>query len=518
MTNFSRKILLAALTLLMTGAFLGCDLFGTTTAATTEGTTTVADLPTTTETVSTTTAATDVTDVGIVLSGTWRTVYEFGESFDPDGLVVTLIRSDGSQTAIGEYLVFGFNSTTSGLKTVRIRYGSLEASFIAYVKEAVIAADIALELALPSKLVYSLGESEDLSGLGVFVVKSDGDRIALPESAYSVTGFTSDTTGLVTLTVTYDDLTATFPIYVREPATSGAVSLSVTLPTKTAYVEGESFDPSGMTVMLMVTGETSILLDEDQYQTTVPDMSEPGTYEIVVSALGMDYRFSVTVSSSTTTLDLIPYFDDAEGLEGEVLMLALREILVSTMVGVSYGDSRYILDETDADPGHAGYLIEFYTGASLNATWDDGITWNREHLWPQSKLGVSVDNAYIGVGSDLFNLAPANPSLNSSRGNKWFSTVTNTYSYNLSRTSIRGDLARGYLYMVVRYDYLDLIELAANQEPAVYQFGDLSTLLQWCKDDPVDDFERNRNNIIYSYQHDRNPFVDHPELIDLIWG
>jgi hypothetical protein len=48
--------------------------------------------------------------------------------------------------------------------------------------------------------------------------------------------------------------------------------------------------------------------------------------------------------------------------------------------------------------------------------------------------------------------------------------------------------------------------------------GKLSVLLIWHKKDPVDDFERNRNEVIYSYQNNRNPFIDYPEFVDLIWG
>ena len=48
--------------------------------------------------------------------------------------------------------------------------------------------------------------------------------------------------------------------------------------------------------------------------------------------------------------------------------------------------------------------------------------------------------------------------------------------------------------------------------------GVRSTLLEWHAQDPVDDFELNRNNVIYSYQRNRNPFIDHPELVDYLWG
>lgn len=46
----------------------------------------------------------------------------------------------------------------------------------------------------------------------------------------------------------------------------------------------------------------------------------------------------------------------------------------------------------------------------------------------------------------------------------------------------------------------------------------LSTLLEWAIEDPVDDFERNRNNVVYNYQNNRNPYIDHPEYINRIFG
>ncbi|MGB1282803.1 MAG: endonuclease, partial [Schleiferiaceae bacterium] len=49
-------------------------------------------------------------------------------------------------------------------------------------------------------------------------------------------------------------------------------------------------------------------------------------------------------------------------------------------------------------------------------------------------------------------------------------------------------------------------------------FAVLSTLLQWHQNDPVDAFETNRNNVIYNYQGNRNPFVDHPELAEHLYG
>ena len=81
--------------------------------------------------------------------------------------------------------------------------------------------------------------------------------------------------------------------------------------------------------------------------------------------------------------------------------------------------------------------------------------------------------------------------------------------------------------MVVRYDPgydhnnnafdLELVDYTTpnNTDPIL---GKLSSLLQWHTDDPVDDYEINRNSVIYSYQENRNPFIDHPNLVNFIWG
>ena len=80
-------------------------------------------------------------------------------------------------------------------------------------------------------------------------------------------------------------------------------------------------------------------------------------------------------------------------------------------------------------------------------------------------------------------------------------------------------------YMAVRYEGLDsypdlelteTISPKSDKEPI---HGVLSTLLKWHREDPVNEWEENRNNIIYnSYQNNRNPFIDYPILAEHIWG
>jgi len=208
----------------------------------------------------------------------------------------------------------------------------------------------------------------------------------------------------------------------------------------------------------------------------------------------------------------MPYYESAEGLSGSALLQELREIINQGFINKTYGDSRYILDETDADPAHAGNVILMYTGFSVSGAWDGGVTWNREHVWPQSLLGVSAENSSANAASDLQNLKPANPLINSTRGNKYFGTTTEGGAFALWEKD-RGDIARILLYMVVMYSEYTLVE----SNPSVYQMAQLSLLLQWHIQDPVDAFEQNRNDVIYNYQNNRNPFIDYPQFVDLIW-
>ncbi len=223
------------------------------------------------------------------------------------------------------------------------------------------------------------------------------------------------------------------------------------------------------------------------------------------------------------------YYDSAEGLSEQALRSALHNIIDDHTVK-SYGDARYILDETDQDPGNSSNIILVYTGNSVSNSWDSGETWNREHVWSKSHgFPDETDIAY----SDLHNLKPCHPDVNTDRSDKDFDeggtahNIATECNYTTDtwepKDEVKGDIARIMFYMVVRYEGdeigetdLELVEeLTSYPDP---EFGIFSILLQWHYDDPVDDFERNRNDVIYSYQNNRNPFIDHPEYVSKIWG
>jgi len=231
--------------------------------------------------------------------------------------------------------------------------------------------------------------------------------------------------------------------------------------------------------------------------------------------------------SGITVFSQIPpgYYDTAEGLGGDGLKTALYNIIKGHREYIYTEDTTDVWDilkETDKDPNNAANVILLYTGWSTDAAqeWNSGDGWEREHVWAKSHGNLGTEP---GAGTDVHHLRPAHSSLNSARSNRWFAecdeeyihdgTPTGTYTSSTDhvwkpRDEVKGDVARMIFYMATRYE-------GENGEPDLQV---VDYFLVWHIEDPVSDWERNRNNIIYSYQNNRNPFIDHPEWAECIWS
>lgn len=225
------------------------------------------------------------------------------------------------------------------------------------------------------------------------------------------------------------------------------------------------------------------------------------------------------------------YYKDAEGKTGEELKTALNTIISTGVTTLSYDEVWDALKETDQDPANAGNVILLYSGESDSADNNGGDTgnWNREHVWAKSHGDFGTSN---GPGTDVHHLRPTNVQVNSSRGNKDFDAggeevegapgnFTDDDSWE-PRDEVKGDVARMILYMDVRYEGNDdFPDLEANDEVdngSAPNHGRLSVLKQWNEEDPPDDFEKNRNQVIFdNVQKNRNPFIDHPEWVGEIY-
>ncbi|MGH8077502.1 MAG: endonuclease [Lysobacter sp.] len=227
-----------------------------------------------------------------------------------------------------------------------------------------------------------------------------------------------------------------------------------------------------------------------------------------------------------------------------------------------------ILEIADEDPNNAGRILDVYRNRSYvkgseRAGTGTGITYNREHTWPNS-LGFGSSTGDLGLPyapyTDTHMLYLSDTTYNSDRGNKPYADCTlsggcgervteanngsgggsGVYPGNSNWVKgpdgnggsfqtwgkRRGDIARAVLYMAIRYEGgrdvntnqsepdLELTDdrskiVITSASPAY--MGLLSTLLAWHNADPPDAAERERNEVIFSFQGNRNPFLDHPE-------
>lgn len=198
------------------------------------------------------------------------------------------------------------------------------------------------------------------------------------------------------------------------------------------------------------------------------------------------------------------YYARIQGLSGQALKSELSSI-ISNMKSIGYSSTSYVLEDADVDPNKAGQLLLIYDRRNIANVWRSGSGWNKEHIWPQSKLGGASK-------SDIHNLRASDPGVNSRRGNLAFAQGSGSYGpvsggwYPGDQD--KGDVARIVLYMNVRWG----LQISSGV------IGNLEMFKRWHLEDPVDEFEINRNQVIYENQNNRNPFIDHPELVEEIFG
>ncbi len=248
--------------------------------------------------------------------------------------------------------------------------------------------------------------------------------------------------------------------------------------------------------------------------------------------------FSVLIGFSQIPAD---YYDAAQGFGGDGLKTALYNIIkghIEYEYTTDTTDCWDILKETDRDPDNADNVILLYSGWSVDAEqeYNGGSGWSREHVWAKSHGQFDPDVVGPGAGTDVHHLRPADITVNTVKNNRWFAECTEPYGTTGSfysttdwlwkpRDEVKGDVARMMFYMATRYEGengepdLELIDfIPADNNSPLPEHAKLSDLLAWHLEDPVDEWERDRNEIIYSYQNNANPFIDHPEWVECIWN
>jgi endonuclease I len=238
------------------------------------------------------------------------------------------------------------------------------------------------------------------------------------------------------------------------------------------------------------------------------------------------------------------YYDPAAGLYGTALQQALHDIIDNHTV-ISYDglwDAFQSTDKkangkvwdmySDVPGGNPSYEFTFNSDqcGSYN---NEGDCFNREHSWPKSWFSDKTP-----MYSDLFHLYPTDGYVNNRRSNYPYGKVgsaswTSDNGSKLGDCSApgysgtvfepidayKGDFARSYFYMATRY-YKEDNGWAGSAMTTGSQLKPwaITMMLGWSQQDPVSQKEINRNNAVYAIQHNRNPYIDHPEYAASIWG
>lgn len=212
--------------------------------------------------------------------------------------------------------------------------------------------------------------------------------------------------------------------------------------------------------------------------------------------------------------------------DSEVIKETLGQIISANYVKHSYKDNNTVLKYTDPDPKGSGKAICIYSGRAL-----DSGAWNKEHVWAKSH---GFPNESYEPYCDAHHLRPSTTKINSTRSNKDFGEVPNAtpdaYGNKTNnvlfepRDEVKGDIARMMFYMETRYGSntkynLKLVNSQTTSASNLNgRFGNLETLIKWHYEDPVSKEEIYRNNVIFdNYQHNRNPYIDHPEYVDYVY-
>ncbi|MDK7375852.1 endonuclease [Weeksella virosa] len=239
-----------------------------------------------------------------------------------------------------------------------------------------------------------------------------------------------------------------------------------------------------------------------------------------ISILASAFAFLLYGQSAPTYYNSVDFNKTKNELKNN-----LASLITNTHTKViSYSELKDLLKISDVDPHNSSNLLLIYGSKSHGEHQRSraiGGSWNREHVYAKSKGTPNLGTT--GPGADGHHLRPADPKLNSTRGNLSFDDGQGSMAYKTPRggwfpgDEWKGDVARILMYMYVRYDKRAL-PLNITFAPATYSDDFPDILLKWNVEDPVSDFEIQRNNIVAQTQGNRNPFIDNPYLATVIWG
>lgn len=201
-----------------------------------------------------------------------------------------------------------------------------------------------------------------------------------------------------------------------------------------------------------------------------------------------------------------------------------------------YENDGTVLDMYSENPsGTDPYNYSTGTTQRCGSYSAEGDCYNREHIIPQSVFNESspmvsdahfitpTDGKVNGIRSNYPHGTVSSVTYTSQNGSKLGSSSVSGYSGTVFEpvNAFKGDIARMYFYFATRYENtvsgysFPMFDGSANK---VFTTAFLNVLLAWHAQDPVSAREIARNNAIYGRQNNRNPYIDHPEYVNQIWG
>ncbi|WGH76009.1 endonuclease [Tenacibaculum tangerinum] len=245
----------------------------------------------------------------------------------------------------------------------------------------------------------------------------------------------------------------------------------------------------------------------------------------------------ILLIASLSVFSQVPsYYNDVNlNLSGTSLKNELATKIISThTTNLSYTPGVWdALKQTDLDPTDPSkvLLIYGYSDTDGNYVTDRtrdknanggtaGTQWNREHVYPKSLGNPNLGTS--GPGADAHHIRPADISFNSQRSSKKFANGSGNAGDVAGGwypgDEWKGDVARMMMYMYLRYGNQCLPSNVGTGATMSSDSNMLALFIQWNVEDPVSDFEKQRNPILENLQGNRNPFIDNPAFATQIWG
>lgn len=476
-----------------------------------------------------------------------KSKYEVGDRWDNAGMNAAILYTDNSTLSLDKTsyeLTFEPAQPTKGLTTVQVTPSLIDSELNLEIRKATFSVTVTEKATVSSielkgelnKTQYNLTENWDSTGLYVEGTMSDGETKTLDKNDYTFV-FEPSKPALSTESVkVYAKLNSNETIVTSKQSfnvtvVDNAVHVTSVSLNKTSYTMDVG-DTYKLTETVLPTNATDKTVTWDSLNKSVATVSKgtitaisQGTTTIVVETNDGNFtaECNLTVNKKEDTFN--GYYNSISStLYGESLRSALHNLINKSSVSTSYDWSRF--EDADEDPNNSSNIITVYARTSLKKTAhvSGSVGWNREHSFPQSKMdggnGSKSDNHIIFASDNKVNGKRSNYRLRDLTGMSTQvvidgygnSTPCRFYDsgekfFDPGDTQARGIVARATMYAAAMYNY----------DPADNIF-DIETMLSWHLAYYPNENDARRNEVVYGNQHNRNPFVDHPEYAIKIWG